>query len=393
MSNVRTSSLPSCQGWIEQFSPEDKLMAKKIIDELIYIETSSVIDDLVGEIKNILKKEGKVSIIPVREVLKSESSYYDLDDPQLNPTMNISVQPLGSEAIISNLITRLRRGYGKSVVLEFDKITKSNKSPSINYMRKEKVKALILVDDVIGSGKRTVDFFNFLYKNKTIKSWISRGYLNVYVVCYMATSNGLKFVDRNIKKGLVKVISINQCPTFYDSEYHDEIATLCERYADVKEQEPLGFRGSFAKVIFEHSAPNNIPTILYKNIDDYKANGLGLLKDSKNWIALFPNRFVSPSFVRDMAVSRSGASMQSDLAQLLHVMTSLKKSNIESLVRLTKIQKVKLKHYLRVCHNLGILNVNDSVVKTTSSSKYELRSLIKDKKHIDTNKDFYYPKK
>ncbi len=391
MNDIKTSSFPSCRNWIKQFRPEDRIDARNLIDELIYIETSCVIDELTSEIKKIIRDENKVSIIPVREVFDNEESYYDLIDKKLNPKTNISDEPLGSEAIISNLITRLRRGYGKSVVLEYNKTTKSNKSPSIFHMREEKVKALILVDDVIGSGKRTVEFFNFLYKNKTIKSWVSSGSLKVYIVCYMATKKGLNFVNKNIKKDLVEIISINNCPTFYDSYNSDKISELCERYANINEKKPLGFKSSFVKVIFEHSAPNNIPTILHKNVTQYKPNDTDLLNMPENWVALFPNRYIQSSFSRDMSISRSGISMKSDIKNLLHVMICIEKSNLESLVKLTKIQKIKLKHYLKFCDELDILNVNGNTVKITGRSKRELQALTNDKKVVDINKEFYYP--
>jgi len=391
MNNIKASNLPSCQNWIKQFSSEDKSDAKKLIDELIYIETSSVIDDLTSEIKKIIKEEKKVSIIPVREVLKNEVSYYNISDQNINPDMNIPDEPLGSEAIISNLITRLRRGYGKSVVLEKNALTKSNKSPSIFCMRKEKVKALILVDDVIGSGKRTVDFFNFLYKNKTIKSWVSSGALKIYIISYMATKQGLTFLEKNIRKGLVEIVCINNCPTFYDSDNCEKISELCKRYASLKDTYPLGFKESFVKVVFEHSAPNNMPSIFYKNIERYQAHDKELLNMPKNWCALFPNRYVQSSFIREMSVSRSNRTMRSAIRILLHVMTGIKESNIDSLVKLTQIEKVKLKHYLKVCNKLGVLDVEGNIVKATARSQKELLSLRNNTKLVDINKEFYYP--
>ena len=392
MNNIKTSNLPSCQNWIEQFSSEDKPDAKKLIDELIYIETSSVIDDLTSEIKKIIKEKKKVSIIPVREVLENEISYYNLSDPTINPDINIADEPLGSEAIISNLITRLRRGYGKSVVLERNKLTKSNKSPSISCMRKEKVKALILIDDVIGSGKRTVEFFDFLYRNRTIKSWVSSGALKIYIISYMATKQGLSFLEKNIKKGLVEIVCINNCPTFYDSANCKKISKLCQRYASLKETYPLGFKESFVKVVFEHSAPNNMPSIFYKNIEQYKAHDRELLNTPKNWVALFPSRYVQLTFIREMSVSRSGRTMKSAIKSLLHVMTGIKESNLNSLVKLTQIEKVKLKHYLKICNRLGMLDVEGNIVKATARSQKELLALEHNTKLVDINKELYYPR-
>ncbi|MBH0000299.1 hypothetical protein I6E72_15185 [Pseudoalteromonas sp. NSLLW24] len=391
VSSIKKSNLPSCQSWIEQFNPEDRTDARDLIDELIYIETSSVIDDLTSEIKKIIKDEEKVSIIPVREVSKDEVSYFDLIDKSKNPVFNMPNEPLGSEAITSNLVTRLRRGYGKSVVLEHNQKTKTYNTPSLSCMRAEKVKAIILVDDVIGSGKRTLEFFNFVYKHKTIKSWVSSGVIKIYILSYMATNKGITFLSENINKNLVKIIKINKCPTFYDSLNSSKFIQLCKRYANKNELYPLGFKDSFVKVFFEHSAPNNMPSILHKNIKIYKGKDENLLMLPNQWKALFPSRGIPRSLIVELSSSKNTKNMKQALRSLLKIMISLEITTLANLIKLTKIEKVHLKQYIKICVGLDILKVQGNNVSITNRTKNEYSALCISNKGIDINESFYYP--
>ena len=77
------------------------------------------------------------------------------------------------------------------------------------------------------------------------------------------------------------------CPTFdsaaWSPEQRNAIIDICRRYAPNKHMQ-LGFADTKGLLIFEHSVPNNVPGILWK--------------ESKKWKALFPQRAVPSSLLK-----------------------------------------------------------------------------------------------
>lgn len=284
------SNLAYCQPFIKQFKVKDQEVARDLLDSLVVIPTSRVINDITCQLEIIMERYDSVAIYPIRELLQNEVSYFDDNDDRIVPFLQHGTEPLGSEAFISNIIANLSRAYKKKVILQ------GQQSPPISLLRSKKCKAIILVDDMIGSGKRTSDFIEAVYHHRTIKSWVSGHKLNLHVVSFMGSEQGLKYLKYWEKKARVEISNLATCPTFYDVPNSVAMLQLCSDYANNTERMPLGFKDTAVRVVFTHSAPNNLPAIFYRNTFKYTAASMSKRGVTKTWNALFPARSIPVQF-------------------------------------------------------------------------------------------------
>lgn len=266
--------------WLAQFANADKEIAREMLAALTLVSHSAferalnkLIRDVAGDIK------GPVALFAVREIDPKETrSFFEIanhSESELNAVGDGS--DLGSEARIAALI----RDICKS-----DKAKFLN-HPTISQMRQKKCRAIIVVDDLIGSGRRTEAFLDSLWRNRTIRAWKSRKYLQFHSVAYSATLSGLKVLKHSKCAPLVK--TERDCPTIHTIPWPDnkkDQLTTISRYYGKQTSRPsmsLGFENTFAMMVFEHGCPNNLPSILWAP------------KEGKSsWDPLFPNRSVLP---------------------------------------------------------------------------------------------------
>lgn len=172
------------------------------------------------------------------------------------------------------MIRSLQRAYPNKIISH----------PDLEDIRALRPRAIVLIDDFIGSGKRSLDFINSMWICKTMKSWISLKYLNITVLTYSGTYPGL--VSIQLHPAHPKVIVDRYCPSLSDlpwsSPVFQDVKNLCERYGHRINQKrfALGFRKSMGTMVFEHGCPNNAPAILW-----YDEPGI--------WNALFPMKTVT----------------------------------------------------------------------------------------------------
>jgi hypothetical protein len=106
--------------------------------------------------------------------------------------------------------------------------------PNVAMMRAQssRCKAIILVDDLVGSGSRAAGYLTSLWENRTIRSWWSRNDIKFFVVSFAATEEGEKRL-RNLKCS-PSVIYDRVCPTLrslpWSQKLKSEVSDLCEVY-------------------------------------------------------------------------------------------------------------------------------------------------------------------
>ncbi len=394
MTLKRTSNLPAVQFWFEQFQPLDRPLTRKLVDELVYIETSHVLDGIQLIIEEIIQNtNGKVAILPIRELLDTEDSYFSETNHDEIPTLQFGKEPLGSESFISNLVTRLVRNYRNNITLTKPKNKmESYKAPTINALKIDKTKALILVDDLIGSGLRTNLFLNAIYQHKTIKSWVSSENIKINVVSYMATDLGKKALSKNIKKMKASLHVVAPCPTYHGLPKEKKYFELCQKYANKNENHPLGFDKSAVRVFFEHSAPNNLPAIFHKNQSKYRPFDRSFPKLTNRWIGLFPNRSVSLELRRQINFTKERKYFKSAMKEILGVLTSSSSPiNKGSLSAITNIPISEMEQYIVVGKKFGMLTEDNYEIAITPEGKAELAALSKTSQSIEFSTENYYP--
>jgi hypothetical protein len=410
---MKLSAIPSAQKWLSQFLPEDKRTAENLLDQLVYISTEDVVNALGERVSTLIARYNKVAIFPVRELMQIEDndiekqeqsdtyddlevgetspimeSYFQLDDDDAVPVVQPNDITLGSEAFVSNLVTQLgRRNRDKVISPEGNTL-----NPTINNLRSEKVDSLILVDDLIGSGNRTKEFLKAVYLHPTIKSWLSGKHIEIHVISYMASKQGKLLVEQWCKKHEKSTLHVlNKCPMLNTND--EAIIDLCKRYVDKKEKFPIGYGSNPVRVVFSHSAPNNLPALLFRDRTKLKAKDASLRPYIKSWKALFPRRALVESLKTELSEAIPVTSIQQQLKELLYIVSSNSGINVNSLNEHFSGTDGQRNLCKDRCIDFGWLRESNSQLFLTDNGEKELVFINKNNnlKVIANNEDNYYP--
>ena len=247
------------QDWLNQFKGSDRLLAQSLVNSLTLVSSTQLVNGLREQIIEISNQNsGKCALIPIRKV---QSKKYRKEGKEYR-------KQYSSADWIGYILTELEREYEKRFRAE----------PTVESMRAEKVNNIILVDDIIGTGKRVISFWKTL--DKSIKSWISSKHCKIWLVSYVAHETGINSIIRQISpfrnENIYNLMMI-------ESDKHSlnyRLEYLCTEYGRYtsKSGASLGYGNNQNLIIFEFSCPNNTPAILW-------ANG-------KRWKSLFPNRAI-----------------------------------------------------------------------------------------------------
>lgn len=385
---MNISAIPSAQKWLSQFLPQDKPIAEKLLNQLVYIPTEDVVSALGGRMSDLIGEYDKVAIFPVRELIETEESYFKLDDNDSVPVVQPSDITLGSEAFVSNLVTQLsRRNRDKIISPEGNTL-----NPTINNLKSEKVDSLILVDDLIGSGNRTKEFLEAIYRHPTIKSWLSGKHIEIHVLSYMASKQGEAVVEQWCKKHQKTTLHVlNKCPMLNKND--EAIIELCKRYVDKNEKLPIGYGNNPVRVVFSHSAPNNLPAILFRDRTKLKSKDVSLRPYVKYWKALFPRRALVEALKTELSEAKPVSSIQQQLKELLYIVSSNPGINVNSLNEHFSGTGGQRNLCKDRCLGFGWLRENDFQLFLTENGEQELIFINKNNnlKVIANNENNYYP--
>ncbi|MFT6833995.1 MAG: hypothetical protein ACJA0H_000021 [Francisellaceae bacterium] len=385
---MNISAIPSAQKWLSQFLPQDKPIAEKLLNQLVYISTDDVVSALGEHISALIVECDKVAIFPVRELIRQNESYFKLGDDDAIPVVQPNDITLGSEAFVSNLVTQLgRRNREKVISPEGNTL-----NPTINNLRTEKVDSLILVDDLIGSGNRTKEFLESVYQHPTIRSWLSGKHLEIHIVSYMASEKGKRIVEKWCAKHKKTTLHVlNKCPMLNVND--EALIDLCKRYVDKKEKLPIGYGSNPVRVVFSHSAPNNLPALLFRDRTNLKSKDASLRPHITSWKALFPRRALTEALKTELSEAKPNTSLQQQLIELLIIVSLNPGININLLNHhfsgndgQKNICKVR-------CIKFGWLREINSQLFLTENGERELIFINKNKnlKVIANNDNNYYP--
>ncbi|EKZ9156545.1 hypothetical protein REM33_004777, partial [Escherichia coli] len=218
--------------------------------------------------------------------------------------------------------------------------------------------------------------------------------LEIEILAYMATHTGQSVIEKYIsnKKGLSLNV-LYSAPIIDELANHKEITTLCHAYAHNKEKHPLGYKGSAVRVIFTHSAPNNIPSILHRTVIKYKPKTNGITPASR-WDALFPRRYIPTDFTHEI---EEKIKIQPKLLKIKSILKLLEVESL-SLKQLSKISgfpQYELKLILKNLNTAGWVHYRNNEYEITGIGRVEVEigSKTKGFKIIAINPDFYYPRK
>jgi hypothetical protein len=151
-------------------------------------------------------------------------------------------------------------------------------------MRAERIKHMVLVEDFIGSGTR---ISSFLQKrmHPSIKSWISYGWIKLWIVAYSGLTDGVWAIRACGYKLSEDSFRFVIPPSYARAHFDEAMLEFCVRnsWRTNRSKIPLGFGNGATNLIFEHGCPNNAPVVLW-------SPGKRLPPRGEKFQPLFPNR-------------------------------------------------------------------------------------------------------
>ncbi|KQT33676.1 hypothetical protein ASG29_06600 [Sphingomonas sp. Leaf412] len=274
---------PRVAAWLSNLPPNRQEAGALLVDGLRLVSETDLRRDLGDLVERLLGQlPGPVAAFPAREVPSGESAHptgrdagYDVFQPGLP----------GSEAVVGNVLTGvLRQPAARGQLLP---------DHGLAPLRAAKVRTILLVDDFSGSGKRLVDFATALRRHATVRSWASAGLIEFHVAVFAATARALRLLHRRFGEDRVHLVLA--APTFagagWTAEQLADVEAMCLAQAGRRRKAmALGFKESRALIAFEHTAPNNLPFVLWKVADGWNSlfEGKAVPRDLLSLFAMTP---------------------------------------------------------------------------------------------------------
>lgn len=263
--------------WIKQLRVNDQSLATILMDAITLVSHDQFVANLRQRIiDQTTTIAGQVALYAEREIRRGKNKIpnrlykepyrkknrraYGMGPQPVKPTRNYDLT-VGSEGIISWLISDL--------CTEFPEKFFSHPSPY--QIREKRIRKFLLVTDLIGSGKRALEYLESAWRVASIRSWKSLKYWSFGVIAYSGTDAGIKRVKRH--KATPTVDLVVPCPTIYsefDENTLEKMKLLCIKYdpVDQDKTDSLGYEGTGALIVFSHGCPNNLPRIFHKQKDN-----------------------------------------------------------------------------------------------------------------------------
>lgn len=318
---VRLSETSEALEWLSQFREAELPIARRLLDDLGIVTPT----DFTVQMRRLVLRaiEGyheTVALYPVWEVVRPRvrrdgtvlelgESIFPLDQPcdselaltaeggsgsgpadpnRPKPRLTIPdprIPIAGSVGTFVQLIAAIQRERENSL-----------DRPACHLLRTTRCHQVLLLDDVVGSGKRVTDYLEAFYRHPTIKSWFSYGKIAFTVVCYAATKRAVRRLaiyrprKNHTRPHPVRVVYdqiLFNGRSFWSVEERRSIEALCRKYAyrTSRPKWPLGFRDAFSMIVFPHGIPNTAPAILWAG-------------KPGEWKPLFPERGVSTTLLQ-----------------------------------------------------------------------------------------------
>lgn len=247
------------QAWLGNFTEEEQAPARLLLDGLDLVGQDRLRTDLTRTIQSLAATlPTPIALVPVRE-LGPGQSYFATSTRDAKPALLNAASFPGSEALIANIATGLRRADANDGPFVG--------APSLRNMRAARCRTVLFVDDFSGSANRILDFDRAFRRHPTIRSWLNLKWIRIHVVVFAATERARDRLETYFGKDRVHVHRM--CPTFVTRPWtpseRADVDALCRKYyVPTDKAGPYGYQDSRGLMAFLHSVPNNLPPLLWQ---------------------------------------------------------------------------------------------------------------------------------
>jgi hypothetical protein len=246
------------KAWLSQFPIVEREVGRQLLKSLRLVSHTKF-ETAISKVLTDLFEELSGENIALFNVVESSNRDDDEGPPRRTP---------GSSADrVKSLNENLARVHGPRVQAH----------PTIHFMKAQKMKHVVLVEDFIGTGRRISTYLRD-EMSPTLKSWISFGWTKLWIVSYGGLESGVSaLVHRGygLNESRIRLATTPQRAGQYLSPL---MMGFCKAYAKRthRAKMAMGFGAGAVGMLFEHSCPNNAPVVLWSKGPKYKP--------------LFPNR-------------------------------------------------------------------------------------------------------
>ena len=270
---ARPSETDHGQAWLANFQADERHAATLLIDSLRVVSSSGFRIAMSEALRAAVDRfEWPVGVYPIRELhTDGTTGFPPLDEP---------IDAIaGSEAVAGNII--------REVIGRTPEFGRAAAYSTLEELRDERVRTLLLVDDYSGTGNQVAKYVDAWLDNPTIKSWHSYGLVRVHVLLLAASAKALQRLQDHrfiaSVQYLERGLSFDTKP--WTEEERTRVEEICRRYA-FRRGFALGYKGARGLLALHHSVPNNLPAVLWQATNP----------KIPEWVPLFGNRTMPARF-------------------------------------------------------------------------------------------------
>lgn len=270
---MRLDETKEGRAWLKQFDVVHREVARQLLRKLVLVSANDFDTDIQLKIVSVLMSvpNENFALMSVPEPEPEPvpvTQREDEDEEELRRERRVAGS---SSDRVKHIIENISRLYGDRI----------RANPTIESMRADRIRNVILVEDFVGSGTRVTGFWKEQF-HKSIKSWISYGWTKLWLVAYAATEPGCSALRRGLPLSADRIVTVlpERDPKLDFTEMMMVIARSYAAKFELPKRLWWGYKDSGGCIIFQHGCPNNAPAILWK--------GKGRFKP------LFPDRGIPP---------------------------------------------------------------------------------------------------
>ena len=258
--------------WLEQFGLPDRYLAEHLLRRMRFVGFEEFeawiqrsVNHLITQLSTGQRKEA-IALFPV-----AKSSLNDHNRQKEAKPAN------DSAGRIAHALRNLERDLPKHVEL----------TPRLESMRKRRVRHIVYVDDLIGTGNRFVT----MWRNdvdRTVKAWCSRGWCKIWFLAFAGHKEGINRITNKVRPVILERIRVNLAIDRSFILESQSLSSLLVRHgARVgRKTGAFGYGDLATPLLFQHGCPNNASELLWVVPPRRRA------RQNEKWRPLFPNRRV-----------------------------------------------------------------------------------------------------
>lgn len=235
---------PQAEAWLQQFNLVDRQIARQLLRRLDLVSQS----DFERNLQDLVDKAvvGRISRDNIALLTVSEPPPTSFQQDHVRRVAG------SSSDRIKHVIENLSRVHGGRV----------SANPTVESMRQERVRNIVLVEDFIGTGNRIANFWRERAP-KSIKSWVSYGWTKLWVAAYEALPDGRAAMLQTLPIDEGRIVTVVP-PRHVRMGLTQPMVEVARKYGErLVGRNWGGYGGGRALTVFQHGCPNNAPAILW----------------------------------------------------------------------------------------------------------------------------------